>query len=152
MRSTIVALVAIFLGAATPVFAGGGDKGSLELGIYGGFGWLDEYGIFHPDDDNIMGARLGYFFSRHISLEASLQRLNTDTEFDTLGLGETDVEFKLKSLRGNLIYNFGNPGGFRPFLTFGLGREKMDVEGFGKSSDLGWNAGGGFRIPLGSRF
>lgn len=150
MRSTIVALGALLLVAASPAFARGGDKGSLELGIYFGYAWLDDYGIFHPDNDNILGARLGYFFSKHVSLEGSAQKLDTDTEFDILGL--TDTDFKMKSYRGNLMYNFGEPGHFRPFLTVGAGNEKVDVEGFGESCDFGWNAGGGFRIPLGHMF
>jgi len=48
MRSTILALVAVLLVAAGPAFAGNGEKGDWELGIYGGYGWLDDYGFFHP--------------------------------------------------------------------------------------------------------
>lgn len=150
MRSTMVALAALLLVVASPAFARGGDPGSLELGVYFGHAWLDDYGIFHPDNDNILGARAGFFFSKLISIEGSAQKVDTDTEFDILGL--TDTKFKLKSYRGNLMFNFGEPGHFRPFLTVGAGNEKTSVEGFGESCDFGWNAGGGFRIPLGHTF
>ena len=40
MRSTIMALVAVLLVSATPAFAGG-EKGQLELGIYGGHIWFE---------------------------------------------------------------------------------------------------------------
>jgi len=143
MRILIVALVALLLVPVGPAFGG-----ALELGVYGGFGWLDDYGFFHPDDDNILGARLGYWFNPKWSLEFSAQKLDTDTEFDILGLGP-DREFKTKAARLNLIYAFSGHG-FTPFLTGGLGKEKVKVEDFGESCDIGWNAGGGFRIPLGS--
>src|SRR5258705_9232189 len=86
MRSIIWALVAVLLVAASPAFASGGDKGDWELGIYGGWGWWDDYGIFRPDPDNIWGLRFGHFFSPQWSLEASGQKATTDTEFKVLGL------------------------------------------------------------------
>src|SRR6476661_3160374 len=63
MRSKILALVALLLVATGPAIAGGGGKGDTELGVYGGYGWLDDYGIFHPKNGPLYGARLGYFFS-----------------------------------------------------------------------------------------
>jgi len=147
MRLTIVALVGLLLLAASPVFAGGGEKGDWELGAYGGYGWLDDYGFFHPKDHFLYGARIGYFLSDHWNLEFGAQRLKTDTEPDVLGVPVTD--FKISSLRLNLLYNLGAPGkGVRPFLTAGLGHEKTEVEDFGESCDYGWNAGAGLRIFL----
>jgi outer membrane protein OmpA-like peptidoglycan-associated protein/opacity protein-like surface antigen len=147
MRITIVALVALLLVAAVPAFAGGGAKGDWELGGYWGHAWLDDYGIFHPDDDNFFGFRFGRFFSNHWSLEASWQKLNTDTEPDVVGVA--DEELKIQSLRLNALYNFGHPGnGVRPFLTAGLGQEKTEITNFGESCDIGWNAGGGLRFFL----
>jgi len=154
MRSTIWALVAVLLllpVAAVPAFASGGDKGDWELGIYGGWGWWDDYGMFHPDDDNIWGLRFGHFFSPRWSLEVSGQKATTDTEFETLGLANEEMKFS--SLRLNALYNLGAPGdGFRPFLTAGLGQEKVSVETFGESCDFGFNAGAGFRLFMGSKF
>lgn len=151
MRSTIWALVAVMLVAAVPAFASGGDKGDWELGIYGGWGWWDDYGIFRPDDDNIWGLRFGHFFSPKWSLEASGQKATTDTEFQALGLANEEMKFS--SLRLNVLYNLGHPGaGIRPFLTAGLGQEKVSVENYGESCDFGFNAGAGFRIFMGSKF
>ena len=146
MRGKILALVAVMLLAATPAFAGGGEKGDWELGIYFGQGWLDDYGFFEPKDGLLYGARLGYFLSPRWGLEVSAQRLSTETEYDIFGVPNEDVH--LDSYRLNLLYNFGAGKSFRPFLTAGLGQEKFHVENFGESCELGWNAGAGFRVFL----
>ena len=143
MRSMILALVAVLLVAASPAFAGGGEKGDWELGIYGGYGWLDDYGAFHPENDLLYGGRLGDFLSSRWNLEISAQRLSTKTEFDILGVEDADLN--LDSYRLNALYNFGAGKRFRPFLTLGIGKEKFGVENFGESCDIGWNAGPGFR-------
>jgi OmpA-OmpF porin, OOP family len=151
MRSMIVALVAVLLFGAAPAFAAGGDKGDWELGAYYGFGWLDDYGMFRPDDDNLYGARLGMFITKNWGLELSGQRMATDTEFEILGVPDEDMKFN--SVRLNLLYNFGEPGnGIRPFLTAGLGSEKVSVEDFGESCDISWNAGAGLRWFLSSHW
>lgn len=144
MRSKIVGLLAVLLVAAGPAFAGGGEKGDWELGVYGGYGWLDDYGMFHPKNDMLYGARFGHFFSSRWSMEISAQRLSTKTEFDILGL--EDVEAKLDGYRFNVLYNFGAGKTFRPFLTAGVGKEKFSAANFGESCDFGWNAGAGFRL------
>jgi outer membrane beta-barrel protein len=129
--------------AACPAFAGGGEKGDLELGIYGGYGWLDDYGFFHPKNHTLFGARLGYFLSPRWGLEVSGQRLSTETDYNIIGVANEDVH--LDSYRLNALYNFGAGEEFRPFLTAGVGKEMFHVENFGESCDLGWNAGAGFR-------
>ena len=143
MRSTILALVATLLVAAGPAFAGGGEKGDWELGVYGGYGWLDDYGIFHPKNNALFGARAGYFFTPQWSFEVSGQHLGTETEFDLLGVENVDMH--LDALRLNGLYNFGAGKPFRPFLTAGVGYEKTDVVDYGQSCDFGFNAGGGVR-------
>ena len=143
MRGKVLALVAVLLVAACPAFAGGGEKGDLELGIYGGYGWLDDYGFFHPKNHTLFGGRLGYFLSPQWGLEVSGQRLSTETDYTILGVPNEDVH--LDSYRLNLLYNFGAGEEFRPFLTAGVGKEMFHVENFGESCDLGWNAGAGFR-------
>ena len=144
MRRKILALVAVMLLAAIPAFAGGGEKGDWELGIYGGYGWLDDYGFFHPKDDLLFGARFGYFLSPAWGLEVSGQRLSTETDYDITGLPNDDVH--IDSYRLNLLYNLGAGKAFRPFLTAGLGQEKFSVENFGEDCCLEWNAGAGFRL------
>ena len=143
MRGMTLALVAAVLMAAGPTFAGGGEGGDWELGIYGGYGWLDDYGIFHPDDGFLYGGRVGYFFTPNWNLELSAQRLPTTTEFEMPGVQDVDVN--LDAVRLNLLYNFASGERFRPFLTAGIGRERFATEGFGESCDIGLNAGAGFR-------
>ncbi|MGE5179658.1 MAG: outer membrane beta-barrel protein [Bacteroidota bacterium] len=154
MRSTTLALAAIFLLATSPAFAGG-----IELGGYGGYGWPGDYGIFHPEKHALFGGRIGFFLTDNWSLEFSAQRLGTKTEFDdSLGFAPADVH--LSALRGNILYNFGHWGaGVRPFLTVGAGREKFSVDPYGpavgplnpsyESGKFGWNAGAGLRFALG---
>jgi len=143
MRSTICALVAALLVTASPALAGGGAGGDWELGIYGGYGILDDYGMVHPKDNLLYGARLGYFFTPQWSGEISGQRLGTDSEFDLIGVEDVDVN--LHAFRFNALYNFRPGQRLRPFLTAGVGYETIDVDGFGESCDWGWNAGGGVR-------
>ncbi|HEU4335524.1 MAG TPA: outer membrane beta-barrel protein, partial [Candidatus Eisenbacteria bacterium] len=139
----MMTLVAALLVAAGPTFAGGGEKGDWELGVYGGYGWLDDYGIFHPKNDLLYGGRVGYFFTPQWSVELSAQRLGTVTDFDLLGVSDVDV--RVDAYRLNALYNFGEGNRFRPFLTAGVGREKFSVQDFGEDCDLGFNAGAGFR-------
>ncbi len=143
MRSTILTLVAALLVATGPAFAGGGAKGDGELGVYGGYGWLDDYGRFHPKDGALFGARAGYFFSPQWSAELSAQRLKTKTEFGILGVEDVDVT--LDAARFNLLYNFAAGQKFRPFLTAGVGYERISVVDFGQDCGPGWNAGAGAR-------
>jgi outer membrane protein OmpA-like peptidoglycan-associated protein/outer membrane protein W len=151
MRRTMLALVLSTLVAAGPATAGGGAKGDWELGLYGGYGWLDDYGKFHPKNGPIYGGRVGYFFTPQWSAEFAAQRLTTETEFDVLGVENVDVH--LDALRLNALYNFGEPGQkFRPFLTAGADYEKFHPEGWGESCDYGWNAGAGFRWFLSPRW
>ena len=150
MRRAILALVIFLLVAATPLVTAipafaGGEKGDWELGVYVGKAWLDDYGIFHPKDHALYGARLGYFLTDHWGLEASGQTLKTETQFTVLGVSNQDV--KATALRLNLLYNFADgENKIRPFLTAGLGSEKFKVENYGESCDIGWNAGGGLRF------
>lgn len=149
MRSMIVAFAAVALLAAGPAFAGG-EKGSVEIGAYGGWHFPDDYGMFHPDQDNIWGGRLGYFFTPNWNLEASGQVVKTDTEMNIVGVDEVDM--KLNSWRLNLLYNFGSGASrVRPFLTAGGGSEKTDVETYFENKDFGWNVGGGLRLFLSQR-
>jgi len=145
MRGALWVFVAALLVCSVPAFAGSATKGDWEIGGYGGYGWLDEYGGLLPKDNALFGGRLGYFLTRHWSVEASAQRL--PTERDTVG--GADTEIKLDAFRFNVLYNLGAGKTVRPFLTAGLGSERVKVEGFDTDSQMGWNIGGGFRFALG---
>jgi outer membrane protein OmpA-like peptidoglycan-associated protein len=143
MRITKWALVAALLVSASSAFASNGEKGDWELGGYGGHGWVDDYGGFDPGDDMLYGGRLGFFFSRYFSMEASAQRLPTESG---------PLQVNLNSYRGNAIVNFAPGSRFRPFLTVGAGVDNTNIEGLAASSNLGLNGGGGFRIFVTPRF
>ena len=153
MKRMLVVLGTTLLLAA-PAHAGGGTGGDWELGVYGGYGTLDDYGIFHLKNDLLFGARLGYFFTPLVSLELSGQHFPTETEFEAADFAPlptpAEADATLDAGRLNLLLNFGSPGSFvRPFLTVGGGIERVDIEGYGDSSDFGWNAGAGLRWFLG---
>jgi outer membrane protein OmpA-like peptidoglycan-associated protein/opacity protein-like surface antigen len=142
----IVAFAAVALVAAVPALAGG-EKGQVEIGGYGGWFFPDDYGIFHPDQDNIWGGRLGYWFTHNWNLEGSVQKVMTDTEMNLVGVPEVDVD--LTSYRLNLLYNLGGGGSkVRPFLTAGAGSEKTDIDTYVDENKFGWNVGGGLRFFL----
>lgn len=145
MRSRILTLVATLVLGAAPAFAGGGTKGDWEIGGYGGYGWLNEYGTLNPKSDLLYGARLGYFMSNHWSMELSGQRLPTSTAT------VPELDFKINSVRFNTMYNLAPGSRFRPFITAGVGMEQLDVNE-NRSNDFGWNAGGGMRIFLTPRW
>jgi len=146
MRRTVLSLVAVMIAVAGPVFASGGQKGDWELGGFGGYTWTDDYRIFHPKDGPMAGARLGYFITSKVNMEVAAQRVFTKTDFDDPLVENRDV--KLDALRLNLLYNFAPGSRFRPFLSAGGGRQKTNIEGYGKSTDWGWNGGAGFRVFL----
>jgi len=151
MRKIIPTVIAALLLTAVPALADHGEKGDWDLGLYGGYGWLDDYGEYRPKDDVLFGARAGYFFTPAWSLEGSWQRLSTETNFDeSLGLQNTDMI--LSCYRLNMLYNFRQGEGLRPFVTAGIGCEKVDVSEFGERSDVGYNVGGGLRWFLSPHF
>jgi OOP family OmpA-OmpF porin len=151
MRTTVLTVVAALLLTAVPALADNGEKGDWELGLYGGYGWLDDYGPYHPKDNILIGARAGYFFAPAWSLEVSWQRLGSETQFaDSLGLQNNDMT--LSCYRLNMLYNFEQGEVFRPFVTAGVGCEKVNIRSFGERSDVGYNAGGGLRWFLSPHF
>lgn len=139
-------LLVLLATAATPALAsgGGGVKGDFEAGIYTGRLYPDDYEGVDPENGTILGVRFGWFFSERFSLEGSLQDVGTDSE-------ETGTDVNLTSLRTNLLWNLRPEKKFRWFLTVGVGREAIDVDGTSvEKKDVGWNWGGGARWYFGS--
>lgn len=142
MRITKWALVAAVLLTTSPAFANNGSKGDWELGVLGGYGMLDNYGTLEPKNNLFYGGRLGYFFSRHFSLEATAQRLGTESN------SLPTNRMNLNSYRGNAVFNFAVESKLRPFLTAGAGYENTDIKSIDNSSNFAWNAGGGLRLMM----
>jgi len=143
---TWLLVMAALLVAPSTLFAGGGSKGDWDLGLYGGYAWPDDYGFLHPEDAFLAGLRLGYFFTPAWELEASAQRIFSETEMDILGT--PDVDANIDSGRLNLLYNFSPGKKLRPFLTAGGGIQKIDTDGLGEDDGFEWNAGAGLRYFL----
>lgn len=151
MRKMTLTVIAALLLTAVPALADYGEKGDWELGLYAGYGLLDDYKAFRPKDDSLFGARAGYFFTPAWSLELSWQRLATETKFaQSLGLSDTYVTLTCNRL--NMLYNFSPGDSFRPFVTAGVGCEKFNVRSFGDRTDYGLNVGGGLRWFLSPHF
>ncbi len=146
MRRTVPVLAACLILAVTPILADGGDEGDFDIGLYGGFGWLDDYSGANPKDDSFYGGRAGKFLTPNWSLELSFQRLDTKTEF------EPNVDVTHDALRLNLLYNFYEGETFRPFATVGVGSERFRAHGLEDRKDFGFNVGGGVRWLLTDRF
>ena len=141
------------LSFAVPAMAAYGDEGTVEAGVYGGYGLLlGDYGGLELKHGPLAGARVGYFIDRHISLEPSYQWLFTKTDLPAGNQNAT-----LRSLRTNLLYNFLPDNPIRPFVTGGLGWGQTKVNGgVLDSHDLELNAGVGLRWMvremIGARF
>ena len=160
--------------SAAAVQAAGGEKRDVEIGILGGYSFLDQYDgsrfdfgqllisddDLNPEADLLVGFRVGYFLTGTWSLEGSLQRVSTKASFDTCvqepcpGSAEarTTVDADLDSFRVDLLYNWREGAGIRPFVAVGAGLEGTDIEGVMDETDLGLNAGAGVRFFLGDRF
>jgi len=147
MKRTGLLLTCLLLAVVPAMAQNSGEKGDWELGLYGGFGWLDDYGPLSPDNGLLFGGRVGYFFTSNWSIEGSCQRLESET--DAAG---DDQDFTLDSVRLNALYTFRPGMRLRPFLTLGLGSEMADAEDLGDSTDPGVNLGGGLRLNMTRHF
>lgn len=150
MKKTMFVAMAALALAVVPAVAEHGEKGEWELGLYAGYGILDGYDILHPESGPLYGGRIGYFFIPQLSLEASLQALDSQTNLSTGP--STDLDFDISSTRLNLLWNFRSGKTFRPFATVGVGFEHARLDPLGTSTDTGINAGGGLRWYMGERF
>lgn len=112
-------------------------SGALEVGAFGGYGFIDEYsntGAF--DNAPLAGVRLGYHFTDWLALEGSTQRIFSEAA--------SGADVNLDSIRGNILLNLLTKKVVRPFVTVGAGLERTDAST--TENDLGLNAGGGMRF------
>lgn len=91
---------AVFMGlalaVATPAAAQRG--GSIEFGPYGSYSRYDP--IFGLDNSFGVGGRVGFFMTRHFSVEI---QLDYQQPLPTIGVQEVDVVYG----HGSLVFNFG---------------------------------------------
>jgi outer membrane protein OmpA-like peptidoglycan-associated protein len=150
-RRTTILAVALAL-AAVPALAAGGEKGDFEVDVFAGYGILADYPqdsgpTLLLDDDIIIGARFGYWFTPMWSLEASYQTLDTTTVFAT---ASPNLDATLEGIRVNGVLNLNEGKSFRPFVTAGLGQESLDFSGL-SLSDVSMNLGTGARWSVTDR-
>ena len=145
MRTRLLLLLVGGLLAVSPALAD--NEGAVELGIYGGYGWLDDYGQARPDDDSLFGGRVGFHFTDSWSLEGSWQMMGTETNFSP-SLGLDDVDFDRSAGRLNILFTMRSGKTIRPFITGGIGIERAELDPGPSDSDTGFNAGGGVRWQL----
>lgn len=138
--------------ALSIVLAAPGDRGSWELGLFGGYGFLDDYAGADPDDGPLWGGRVGCFLDQNWSLETSYQQLSSE-------VGPSAIDFDINSARLNGLYNFRPGNAFRPFVTFGAGYEGTEAGAFaekGGSANVGiggrWYLGRIFGLRLDGRY
>jgi outer membrane protein OmpA-like peptidoglycan-associated protein len=150
LATITLALAALVGGVA---LAGGGEPGDWELGLFAGYGFLDDYEgssvTLNPDDDMLFGLRVGYFMDQRWSAEGSYQMLSSETENS---VGPPDFDFDRNSIRFNLLHNFRPGETLRPFATVGVGLEKIDASPLLDRDNQGINVGGGVRWFKGDTF
>lgn len=154
VKKSFIFMTILVLACSTAAMAAGGEKGDWELGLYGGAALMDDYIGLSPKDSGLLGARLGFFFTPHFSLEASGQRIFTKSEITIASplAGTENFDLDIDALRLNGLWTFRAGERTRPFLTIGGGYEKVTPDGFDSNTDLGWNAGGGVRFFCGEHF
>jgi OOP family OmpA-OmpF porin len=147
MRIRLALALLVMLGASSAAFAAGGEQKDWDLGLHFGYVNPDSYGGLDPDNSDLWGIKVGYFFTERWSVEGAWQQASA-----TGDVSGPDPDVDLDSLRVNGLWNFRAAKKFRWFLTAGLGREyvkapDVDVD----ESDWSYNLGGGARWFFGKK-
>jgi outer membrane protein W len=68
------------------------------------------------------GASLGWFFSKHLGVEASWARVGSGVELSTAQASQEMFDVTIDQIQGSLVYQFGGAESrIRPFVTAGAG-------------------------------
>lgn len=143
MKQWIFSALLVTISAFSTVQAEPATEGSVEVGPYVGYTFLDDYAALNPDSALHYGGRFGYFITDNFSIEPSFQVLLSDTAANN--------RLKIYSTRFNLLYGFIPGGRINPFVTMGLGWEYTDIASINSSHDLGLNGGAGIRFMINDR-
>ncbi len=146
-RKLLTATGAIAAGmVATPAFAQGywgGFIGAASLED------VDVPGVeLDYDTGFVIGGVLGARMSDNMRIEGELSWLNADADCSgkcPAASFDTDV----LSLLGNVWFDFGNGGGFSPYVGGGIGIAQVTVEGGGVEAD---ESGFAYQVGVGARF
>jgi opacity protein-like surface antigen len=93
------------------------------------------------------GGSLGWFFSKHLGVEASWARVGSGVELSTAQASQEMFDVTIDQIQGSLVYQFGGAESrIRPFVTAGAGASifgstDIDTEtmlSFGLGAGLKW--------------
>ena len=158
MKKKIVASF-FFVTTLILVFSQVGFAQDLEgkFGIGAGVAYINysEKESFEPDENVMYGGNLTYFVQTYLSLELSVNYVETDVYLDDLNIGELEQIPVLLSLRGHLSTNTR----VSPYLTAGVGYYLNDFDNESSAgSDLdpddsvGFHLGGGVEYLFNEHF
>ena len=129
-----------------------------KFGIGAGVAYInysEDEGGLEPDEDVMYGGNLTYFVQEYLSLELSVNYVETDVYLDDFNLGELEQIPVLLSLRGHLSTNTR----VSPYLTAGVGYYLNDFDNESSAgSDLdpddsvGFHLGGGVEYFFNEHF
>lgn len=160
MRNKIVAPLLVIV-ALLLVFGQVGFAQDMQgkFGIGAGVAYItySEDDGFDPDENVMYGGNLTYFIQRYLSLELSVNYVNTDAYLDNCNIGELEQIPILLSLRGHLSTNTK----VGPYVTVGVGYYLNDFEmessilpGYDLDPDdsFGFHVGGGVEYFFNEHF
>lgn len=145
MKKTIIAFLLCVAGIS-PAWAQN-VKGAFEISPYTGLRWADDYGNLDPDSAPIAGLRLGLFFTQALEVEVAVQRAFAEAA-NVAPFGGENVN--MDAVRLNFLYHLMNDKRVRPYVTAGVGWERVDSDNFGAENDIGYNGGLGLRFFAGN--
>jgi opacity protein-like surface antigen len=146
MRLThLPAALALVAATAVPSAAQTGGP-VIEPGTWSATPFLSV--TFGGDGDSAslgLGGAAGYDFTDHLSAEAEVSYV-----FDLMG-NVDDADWSLLGVGANMLYHFPLENGMAPYATAGLGfaRSARTIgENDNASTEVGFNLGGGIKVPL----
>lgn len=101
-----------------------------------------------------LGAGIAYDLTSNLGFEAEFGHV-----FDVSG-GDSDIDWSMTNISGNVLYHFDLKGPVTPYATFGLGWERSGVHiknpdllalYVGSSTEVAYNFGGGVKYRIADR-
>lgn len=148
MRSVgkhLMVVLAAMLLLTSPALAGQ-REGAFTLSPMVGYHVFE--GDQRTDNAASYGLAAGYNLTKNWAIEFDLRYTPTETDFDTPGMKDSDVDIWTGSM--NALYHFNPDGKFVPYLLAGFGGMVFDVDDTNSvpsddDEDFMMNAGAGFK-------